>query len=394
MTHYLIEFRFFGKAKKDAKSLIWEVNKRFHIRPFFRPVPHVTLVGSLTTKEQGRLINDFKRVCEKQGIIKYGITGYNTFENTRVVFIDIKPDQIMDEFRWELSKKLQPYCRLSDYDLERNFKFHATIAMKLNPYKFNNIKQYIKSKPRPNFKHILLRATLLRNSKILYEYDFLQRRLLNRREAKSRRIYNQTLEKLKQFFDGKYNPQEYIDFPEKENLTITDRIIGMFKKKRTFVIGDLHLDHANIIKYCNRPFKSVYEMNNALIDNWNKTVGKFDIVYYLGDLAFGKGSRNTDYWLKKLNGKIIFIKGSHDNSNKIKFYQNMVLEYHHNKFYLVHDPTDVPKSWNGWVIHGHHHNNKIEYPLVSKKNKTINVSAELLDYKPIEIEEIIIMSQE
>ena len=49
--------------------------------------------------------------------------------------------------------------------------------------------------------------------------------------------------------------------------------------------SDHHFFHANVIRYCNRPFGSVQEMNEALILNWNKTVTNDDIVYHLGDFC-------------------------------------------------------------------------------------------------------------
>lgn len=49
-------------------------------------------------------------------------------------------------------------------------------------------------------------------------------------------------------------------------------------KKKYFVIADTHFSHENIIKYCNRPFRTVEEMNNALVKNWNNNVSKNDVV--------------------------------------------------------------------------------------------------------------------
>lgn len=144
------------------------------------------------------------------------------------------------------------------------------------------------------------------------------------------------------------------------------------------------MNHANIIRYCNRPFRSVEEMNDFILNAWNTTVGKNDIVYFLGDLAFG----NTRYWLSQLNGKIIFLRGNHDKPEKIRFYDRLILNCEDQRFLLVHDPKDIPPNWKDWVIHGHTHNNKPEYPLVDKNKKTINVSAELLGYKPISWEEL------
>ena len=54
-----------------------------------------------------------------------------------------------------------------------------------------------------------------------------------------------------------------------------------------FLTSDLHLGHANIIKYCNRPYRDVNEMNEDLINKWNQVIGDTDRVFFLGDFALG-----------------------------------------------------------------------------------------------------------
>ncbi len=198
MTHYLIEFRFFGKAKYEMRQLITEVDQKFHLWKGHK-VPHISLVGPFETNDEKRLVSDFERLCLNQEIMYFEVDGFNTFENNGVVFINIAPDKNLDEFRWQLSKTLQPYCNLKFYDYEREFKYHATIAMKLNPNKFKAIKSYINSKPKPKFKHILIRVTLIKNSIILCEYDFLLKRLLNRAKAKSSIVLSETFNKLREY---------------------------------------------------------------------------------------------------------------------------------------------------------------------------------------------------
>ncbi len=159
--------------------------------------------------------------------------------------------------------------------------------------------------------------------------------------------------------------------------------------KRTFAISDLHLDHTNIIKYCERPFQSAEEMNRIIIKNWNETVRQDDVVYFLGDMSFGRGSRKIDYWKDKLNGNISFIIGGHDRSKEIKFSDIFVLWYRGNRFLLIHDPKSVPEKLEGWVIHGHCHNNDLKnYPFINGKKKTINVSVEVISYKPLDMDKL------
>ena len=55
-----------------------------------------------------------------------------------------------------------------------------------------------------------------------------------------------------------------------------------------FFTSDTHFGHTNIIKYCKRPFNSLEEHDETLIKNWNNKVGENDIIFHLGDFAFGR----------------------------------------------------------------------------------------------------------
>lgn len=82
-------------------------------------------------------------------------------------------------------------------------------------------------------------------------------------------------------------------------------------KQGIFFTSDLHFGHRNIIKFCNRPWKTTEEMDEALIENWNSVVKDNDIVFDLGDFAFATNGRWKDI-LSRLNGKHYLILGNHD----------------------------------------------------------------------------------
>lgn len=82
-------------------------------------------------------------------------------------------------------------------------------------------------------------------------------------------------------------------------------------KQGIWFTSDLHFGHQNIIKFCNRPWKTVEEMNEGLIANWNSVVKDDDIVFDLGDFAFAPNSKWKEI-LGRLRGKHYLILGNHD----------------------------------------------------------------------------------
>ena len=83
-----------------------------------------------------------------------------------------------------------------------------------------------------------------------------------------------------------------------------------------FVTSDQHFNHENIIKYCNRPFSSIEEMNEEMIKRWNAVVSKDDTVFVLGDFFMGRLTEIKDILLR-LNGHIMLVEGNHDKDNRI-----------------------------------------------------------------------------
>ena len=158
-----------------------------------------------------------------------------------------------------------------------------------------------------------------------------------------------------------------------------------------FVIADTHFFGKNIMKYENRPFNTVEEMNNTFIHNWNSAVTKDDTVYMLGDFFdFDNCTYSqADDIVKKLNGKIVLILGNHDR-NYVDFYRsqsNIIVEENpiivDKYFMLSHEPMYVTVNSPYANIFGHVHSNPM-YRDVSCRS--FCACAERIGYAPIALD--------
>ena len=134
--------------------------------------------------------------------------------------------------------------------------------------------------------------------------------------------------------------------------------------------SDFHLSHFNIIKYCNRPFKSLEEMNETLIKNTNERVKPNDIVYFLGDYCFRnspggkKGEGETlkaEEFQKKFHGKWVYLAGNHDRNNSLKTLNHRsIIKFGGIYIGMTHRPEDViiedEKHYYPLNLVGHVHN--------------------------------------
>lgn len=145
--------------------------------------------------------------------------------------------------------------------------------------------------------------------------------------------------------------------------------------------SDHHFKHEAIIKYCDRPFTSSEEMDEVLIERWNKFVAPRDVVIYLGDFIWSDKELPVLKFVKtRLNGAILFIKGNHDRW------------YKHDKRYMYNKKIRGLMVWgchyplrnwpSGVNLHGHCHGTIEEYP------NQFDVGVDVWDYRPVNIEEI------
>lgn len=142
-----------------------------------------------------------------------------------------------------------------------------------------------------------------------------------------------------------------------------------------YFISDLHFHHENVIKFDNRPFSSVEEMNEQLVKNWNEVVEKGDDVYILGDFCW-KTAQDKEYraLTDKLRGRKHLLLGNHDPKHFNHTFERQftsiddIKEIKYNKQHLIlcHYPIVCYKADyndNCWMLYGHVHVTR-EYDLI------------------------------
>jgi len=151
----------------------------------------------------------------------------------------------------------------------------------------------------------------------------------------------------------------------------------------------IHFGHANIIKHCSRPWASVEDMDQGLIDNWNSVVPEDGIVIHGRDFAF----KDPMNYLPHLNGKIILVKGNHDSDRNDKHFWRVCdlldLKANKQKIIVQHYCMRVwdKSHFNSWHFFGHSHGR------LEPKGKSWDIGVDTNHYKPVSLANMsIIMS--
>jgi calcineurin-like phosphoesterase family protein len=113
---------------------------------------------------------------------------------------------------------------------------------------------------------------------------------------------------------------------------------------KMFFTSDTHFGHTNIIKHYNRPFSSIEEMNEEIVERWNSVVTKKDIVFHLGDIELFNYSHVSimDYIEKLQFYEIVLIRGNHDRSRTLSLLDRHYGIIAHDYFELKHEGQQHP----------------------------------------------------
>ena len=205
MRYFYIEFRFHRYPKSYLRDLINEIAHEFKVKGAlrYRPVPHMTLYGPAQTKSLQNVLLKIERVAKNYTLVPFKIDSFGWHnEKSRVVAAQITASEELKNLRRELAEELNKVVKKDDrqpWDNGDCYWFHTTLAMKDIDRQFGKIWSYVNSKGKPHINQYLVRITVLnRQRKIEREYDLMFQRWLNRREALSRHLWRQTINRLRE----------------------------------------------------------------------------------------------------------------------------------------------------------------------------------------------------
>lgn len=173
----------------------------------------------------------------------------------------------------------------------------------------------------------------------------------------------------------------------------------MSNEQRYWFTSDLHLSHKKVIEYCNRPFASVEEMNEAIINNINSVVHPRDILFMIGDITFERNQHDAINQLKRIKCHKHLLRGNHDDHIQDSVFKRAGFESISDlRVVKVRSGEDVqhitlchyamkvwPASHYGtWHLYGHSHGNMPDDP----NSLSLDVGVDCWNYFPVSYEQI------
>lgn len=174
-----------------------------------------------------------------------------------------------------------------------------------------------------------------------------------------------------------------------------------FNKDKLFFTSDTHFFHKNIIKYVNRPFETVEEMNETIVTRWNETIPKDADVFHMGDVSLTAGSKELSDILYSLNGRKHLIIGNHEKDvlkrSHIRsifsgiydiaeiYVPDKEITYGEQHIVMCHYPM---LTWNAshrgsWQLFGHVHGGLSNKGVINHKATQIDVGVDCHDLYPV-----------
>ena len=171
----------------------------------------------------------------------------------------------------------------------------------------------------------------------------------------------------------------------------------------TYFTSDQHFGHFNIIHLSRRPFKTVEEMDETMVERWNAKVRDSDTVYVLGDFFFRAAT--VEPILQRLKGHKHLVLGNHDPSwtdrvNLADYFESVQTlkegTVDGRLVTMCHYPMlSYPQARRGYMIYGHIHNNTGDdyWPLIMRRPRMLNAGVDVNNFEPVTFDELLANNQ-
>jgi len=155
--------------------------------------------------------------------------------------------------------------------------------------------------------------------------------------------------------------------------------------------SDTHFGHARVIQLCRRPFANVREMDESLVRAWNERVQIGDIVWHVGDFAYGEDSARIDAIFRRLNGEKHLVIGNHDQDNEavltlpwVSAHSIATTDVGGQRVTLCHYPMKTwPQASRGAIhLFGHMHGR------LKGTTNSLDVGVDVWGFRPVGLDEI------
>lgn len=163
---------------------------------------------------------------------------------------------------------------------------------------------------------------------------------------------------------------------------------------RVWATADTHFGHTNIMKYCDREFSDVWEMNVHIANEWNARVSDDDVVLHLGDVTLIKDTSqytNTIDLIRSLKGRVILTPGNHDKNGMIEAYSGwgwkIMKSITIGDIMFIHRPPVLIPDGIKLIVHGHTHG-------TFKQEGFVDVGVDSIsNYSPVDLSTLLMTEQ-
>lgn len=193
-SRYLNEIRLGEPLKTEIKTVIRDVSETFNVhgQTRTRPVPHITLFGPYDTDDGYEAKSRTQSVLQSFNEVPYEIDGFGHF-NRETLYLNVCPSSELRSLRRRLSARLRPIADdYRDYDADREYDFHITIAFKDIQSQFDEIWTYVNETYNFERQATAKRVTALDGRDMMWEWDLPQGKALSQSKATSRQSWQKT----------------------------------------------------------------------------------------------------------------------------------------------------------------------------------------------------------